>query len=174
MARQTMSATLQRDQASNLAKHDPRKAMEMAFKISDPWFRSQALSWVARYTEDDPVKVANHAANAARECDDAYKQTAVRAWEIAALAERKYEAQAKRGLREAVSQSKNISPNSTRADALMLLLQAAFQISIEEAKWVAEELEISCGRDSHWRCKRAIREAGRLLDGERKPRPFFW
>jgi len=169
-----MSATQQRDQAADLAKRDSQEALAKARFISDPWFRSQALAWVARYTEDDPVKVASLAAKAASECDDEYKRTAVRAWEIAALAEREHVIEARRGLREAVNQSKSVTPLASRAEALMLLLQAAFRIGDEDAKWVADELKNSCGQDLHWRCKRAIRRISEFFEGQLKPRPFFW
>lgn len=80
-----MSATQQRDQVSRLAKRNPHQALEKARGIRDPWFMAQALSWVARYTDDDPVAIAREAAEAASRCEDEYKKTAFRAWEIAAL-----------------------------------------------------------------------------------------
>ena len=169
-----MSPTLQRDQACDFAKRDPKKALEKARAISDPWFRSQALAWVARYAEVGPIKIAREAAKAASECDDDYKRTAVRAWFIAALAERNHTAEAKRELWTAVSQSKKVTPLSSRAEALILLLQAAFQISVQDVRLVADELKSSCGRDLHWRSKRAVRDAWKLVEGELKPRPFFW
>lgn len=169
-----MSATLQRDEAGNLAKLDPQKALEKARSIPDPWFRSQALAWVARYTEADPIKIARQAAKAAGECDDEYKKTAVRAWEIAALAERKHITEARKSLRAAVSQSRTVMPLSSRAEALMLLLQAAFRIGNEDVRLVADELKNSCGRDSHWRSKRAIRDAAKIVEGKLEPRLFFW
>ncbi|MEO7676559.1 MAG: hypothetical protein ABIV39_07350, partial [Verrucomicrobiota bacterium] len=73
-----MSATLQRDQAFALAKRDPQKALRKAIAIPDPWFKAQALSCVARFTDDDPIKAAPQAAKAASECTDDYKKTAVR------------------------------------------------------------------------------------------------
>ena len=79
-----MSATEQRDQTSEIAKQNPSKALEKARGIRDPWFKAQALSWVARFTDGDSVAIAREAANAASDCDDQYKRTAVRAWEIAA------------------------------------------------------------------------------------------
>lgn len=169
-----MSATTQRDHVADLAKRDSRKALEQAQCIPDPWFRSQALAWVARFAEDDPVKIASLAAKAASKCDDEYKRTAARAWEIAALAERKFVAEATTGLRDAVNQSKSVTPLASRAEALVLLLHAALRISDQDAKRVAYELKNSCGQDSHWRCKRAIRDAVELTEGTLKPRPFFW
>jgi hypothetical protein len=168
-----MSIASQRDRVCDLAKRDAGKALKMALSIPDPWFRSQALAYVARYTEEDPIKIAKQAAKAAGECDDEYKKTAVRAWEIAALAERKFVAEARNGLQNALSQSRGIMPLSSRAEALMLLLHAALRIGDKDARRVVEELKASCSDDSHWRCKRAIRDAEELAAGKREPRPFF-
>jgi hypothetical protein len=53
---------------------------------------------VARFTDGDPVAIASEAARAAQECGDDYGKSAVRAWEVAALAERGSAAEARRSL----------------------------------------------------------------------------
>jgi hypothetical protein len=111
---------------------------------------------------------------AARECDDHYKKSAVRAWEIAELAERGCVAKARKSLGEALALAKFVEPKSSRSEALMLLLQAAFRIGRDEAAKVYTILKTTCPVDDHWRCKRAVREGQRLVSGEREPRPFFW
>lgn len=169
-----MSATHQRDHATTLAKSSPKEALAQARKIDDPWFRAQGLSWVARFTDGDPVAIACEAAKAARECDDDYKQSAVRAWEIAALAERGCLMEARKSLSDALALGKRADPMSSRTEALLLLLQAAFRIGRKEAGKVNEILQASCPVDAHWRCKRAAHASGRMLSGELQPRPFFW
>jgi hypothetical protein len=169
-----VSATLQRDHASTLAKSNPKKALAQARKVDEPWFRAQALSWVARFTDGDPVAVASEAAKAARECEDDYKKSAVRAWEIAALAERDCTTEARKSLSDALALAKCVEPMSSRSEALLFLLQAAFRISRDEAKSVYEILRASCPADEHWRCKRAVRDGGKMISGELEPRPFFW
>jgi hypothetical protein len=169
-----MSATFQRDQVCNLAKTNPHKALIQARTIKEPWFRAQELSWVARFTDGDPVSIAGEAAKAARECDDDYKNSAVRAWEIAALAERDCKKEARKSLSDALSIGKRIEPVSSRSEALLSLLQAAFRIGRDEAERVFEILKTSCPVDQHWRCKRAVRNGGRILSGEIEPRIFFW
>ena len=169
-----MSATLQRDHASTLAKSNPKKALAQARDLSEPWFRAQALSWVARFIDGDPVAVAAEAAKAARECEDDYKKSAVRAWEIAALAERDCTAEARKSLSEALALAKRVEPMSSRSEALLLLLQAAFRIGRDEAKRVYETLRASCPVQQHWRCKRAMRDSAKMILGELQPRPFFW
>ena len=135
-----MSATIQRDHAIALARSNPNKALAQARAVSDPWFRAQALSWVARFTDGDPVALASEAADAARECGDDYKKSAVRAWEIAALAERKFTAEARNSLTEALAIAKCAQPISSRSETLYLLLQAAFRIGQDEAGRVYELL----------------------------------
>ena len=169
-----MNATQQRDLASALAKSDPKKALDQARKVNEPWFRAQGLSWVARFTDGDPIAVACEAAKAARECEDDYKKSAARAWEIAALAERDCTRDARKSLSDALALGKCVEPASSRSEALLLLLQAAFRIGRDEAERVYEILKVSCPVDEHWRCKRAVRDGGRMLSGELEPRAFFW
>lgn len=168
-----MSATLQRDQVTSLARSNPKEALERAGKIDDPWFRAQSLSWVARYTDLDPIVPARQAAKAAAACDDDYKRSAVRAWEITALAERGQLAEAAKILKVSVALAKSVHPVSSRAEALFLLLQAAFSISPASAAMVGSALETSCPPE-HWRIKRALRDTRKMLDGQLEPRPFFW
>ena len=168
-----MSATLQRDQAIALAKTNPKKALDKAREVSEPWFRAQALSWVARLIHTDPVSVARQASKAAAECDDDYKRSAVRSWEIAALAEREFTSEAKKALNEALKVARTAQPISSRSEALFLLFQAAFAMSESEAAKVNAILTEVCPADEHWRCKRSIRNAAKMINGDLHPRKFF-
>ena len=129
---------------------------------------------MARFTDGDSVAIACEAAKAARECEDDYKKSAVRAWEIAALAERDCKREARESLNDALALGRCVEPMSSRSEALLLLLQAAFRIGRDEAERVYEILRVSCPVDEHWRCKRAVRHGGKMLSGELEPRPFFW
>lgn len=169
-----MNATFLRDQVCALAKSNPKKALAIARSISDPWFRAQALLWIARFTEGNPIPVAKEAATAASECADAYKKSAVRAWEIAALAERGLPSQAAQSLSQAVQLAKTIQPISSRSEALLLLLHAAFSISKTHANHVNSILAASCPVGEHWRCKRAVRDAAAMLSDHVQPRKYFW
>lgn len=169
-----MTGTTQRDQAIKLAKSDVCKALAIAIALSDPWFRSQALSWVARFTDGDPEPIAARAALAAAACGDEYKKSAVRAWEIAALAERKCYESARKALREALEIAGRVQPLSSRSEALLLLMQAAFVIDRNTAANVAAILTQSCPAGVHWRCKRAATHASKMLEGNLEPRKFFW
>ncbi len=66
---------------------------------------------------------------------------------------------------EAVALAKRVEPASSRSEALLLLLQAAFKIGRDEAERVYEILKASCPVDEHWRAKRAVRDGGRMLSG---------
>lgn len=169
-----MSSTLQRDEACELAKTNPGKALERAMQISDPWFRAQALSWVARFTDGDTMEIAQEVAKAASECEDAYQRSAVKAWEVVALAERFFKTQAQEALHLGIELAGTVQPLSSRSDALFLLLQAAISISQEEAKTVFDQISSSCPAEEHWRCKRNLRDAEQMLAGKMAARPFFW
>ncbi|GJM25373.1 MAG: hypothetical protein DHS20C16_17880 [Phycisphaerae bacterium] len=169
-----MSPTAQRDKAAELAKVCSWEALALARGIRDPWFRAQALSWVVRYTDNNAVSIAREAAESASECDDAYRRSTVRAWEIAALGESGNTDEARSSLISALQESKLATPLCSRAEALTYLLEAAFTIGFDEARLVVRELRGACGEGRHWRCKRAIKNAGLLISGEMSPRTYFW
>lgn len=169
-----MSDAILRNQVCALAPRNSRLALEKVKLISQPWYRAQALAWVARFTDGDPISIATLAAKAAVECDDDYKRSAVRAWEIAALAERGSKTQAKKSLDQALKTARLASPPSSRSEALLLLVNAAMAISSREAQKVTSVLTESCPPDLHWRCKRAIRDAAKIIEGTIPPRNFFW
>lgn len=168
-----MSVTHQRDEVCTLAKTAPKKAHELAIKIEDSWYRTQALSWVVRFTDSAPRTIANLAIKAASECNDAYQRSAVQSWLVAALAERGDRSEAHKILRSAVALACTVQPVSSRSEALFLLFQAAFLIGTDEATAVYAQLEAVCPPD-HWRSKRALRRAKEILSGEHSPRVFFW
>lgn len=169
-----MSDTLQRDQVAALAKLQPAQALSKARGIQDPWFRSQAFAWLARFSPKDAAKFAREASRAAHECGDAYQRVAVRAWQVAALAEIGHGTEAKKALATAVQESVDIIPVSSKAEALFLLLQAAARIGTKEREFVHDALQNTCAADGHWRSKRALRNAELIREGKLEPRQFFW
>jgi hypothetical protein len=167
-----MTPTQYRDQVAQLAKTNVLKAEEVAKKIQEPWFQAQAWSHLARYA-DQPLPFAREAAKSAAQGRDAYQRSAVRAWEIAALAERRLSENARSALAEALHLAASVTPESSRAESLLLLLQAAFKISKQDAEAAAEVLRVSCS-SSHWRVERALKNVQMMLNGELLPREFFW
>ena len=82
-------APAERSAVTSLVHTDIVDAERRACGIGDPWYRAQALAWVARYAPDaDVERVARLSLEAAAECDDAYRQTAAAAWVVRALLER--------------------------------------------------------------------------------------
>lgn len=167
-----MTPTIYRDQVAKIAKTDTEAAAEIARKITDPWFEAQAWSHVARYA-DRPLVFTRKASKAASKTKDNYYRSAVRAWEIAALAERKYFDQARQVLLEAVELTKTIEHEGSKAEAIMLLFPAAFKISKSDSEVVAEVFKKTSPM-THWRAKRALKEIALILSGEQPPREFFW
>jgi len=198
-----MSATSQRDRVAKLATTDPDKALNVARGINDPWFRAQALSHVARYVPIDAIRIATEAEQAALKCDDHFKRSAVRAWEIAALAERGMTKDALRSLHSALAEAALASPSSSRCESLLLLMHAAARISLSHSIPIADEIRKTAAGDANWRCIRSLVEAvailcyldasaamrfveslpessskskcrSKLNTGGVEPRPFFW
>jgi hypothetical protein len=128
-----------------LARTDAGMALAKARSVSDPWFRAQALSWGARFTDDAVEPIAAEAAQAAAACVDDYGRSAVRAWEIAALAERGHTSSARKALTEAVATARRAQPTASRSEALLLLMEAAFLIDREAARTVSAELRTHPG-----------------------------
>lgn len=154
-------------------KFDTEAELKYAHRFTDPWYLAQDLARVARYTEEDPLPIAARAAKAALECKDDYQRSAVRAWEIAALAQRGHAAQARASLDEALAAASTATPVSSRSEALMLLLHAAFWIGRDEALKVYEQMKATCPAEEHWRCKRNLRDGERMISGVTKPRQFY-
>lgn len=168
-----MTPTRFRDQVSELAKTDFAKAEEIAKRITDPWFLAQAYAHLARYDKASPLRYARHAAKAAAKLNDPYKHASVRAWEIAALAERNYLPQARAALTEAVEIARFVNQQGSRAEALFLLFQAAINISHHDAEVVSNVLDEVCDSD-HWRAMRARKNTAKILEGMSSSREFFW
>lgn len=158
-----MSATKQQDLVARLAKTDSPHALQKARKISEPWFRAQALAYIARYCDQAPTSVANQAAKAAEACVDTYQQCAVRAWEIAALAERSHTKSAASRLQAVLSKARQIEPPSSRSEALILLLSAAAHINSNAVETVAKMVVRVTDCHSNWRCDRATVNAIGIL-----------
>lgn len=163
-----------RQEACKLAESHPGRALAIARSIGHPWYRAQALAWIARYSEDNVIKLATESAQSASACEDAYQQSAVRAWEIAALSERGYLTEGRLALHEALETCRQVKPLSSRAECLIGLLQAATRIGRKEAELIRDEILASCSEDTHWRCRRAVRDAPHLACQSASSREYFW
>ncbi len=167
-----MTPTKLRDKVSQLAKSNEEEAAKVAKTIDDAWFRAQAWAHIARWAAE-PTLYAQQAAKAASQGKDDYQRSAVRSWEIAALAERGLFAEAVTSLNEAVGIAKTVEPMSSRSESLVLLLQAAFKISLDHAAKVHKVIETDCD-STHWRSVRAKKLSMELVQQKMPPREFFW
>lgn len=167
------TSTKQRDHVAQISKSNNDEAYRQSKQIIDPWFRVQALAYVARYSKDKTIKYSNEAIKIAKNCDDDYKRVAVLTWVIAALAETKNIKQANDLLSIALIDVKNISPISSKAEAMLLLLHVAFKVGEIGVTKVYKAMSVAFSVDDHWRCKRAIKESNMIIKGELKPRDFF-
>lgn len=140
-----MSATAERDIACNIAKTDFAKALLLARKVSLPWFRCQALSYVARYAPDEQVVPrAEEAIAAAFASTEPYIQVAATAWPLRALIERNQVQKAVTLLPQILTLSPQIEPEISRGDALFLLWEALFPIGGKTRQSMTSALAKSC------------------------------
>ena len=155
-----MTMTNQRDLAHRLSATEPDKALAVARKIDDAWFRCQALSHVARYWPDgDYHRFLIEALKAANSQEDVYKQVAVSAWPTRAYLERGNPSSAKTILERCAGAASSIGNMGSRSEALFTIFQAVKPGAAalwEPAFWAlikATEPALS------WRQRRNIRDA---------------
>jgi hypothetical protein len=155
-----MSATTERDIAARAAKTDFKKALLLARKVSESWFRCQALAEAARFAPDEQVvPTAKEAIFAALTATDIYKQVAATAWPLRALIERNQEQKATQLLPNILSLAAQIENPVSRSDALFLLWQAFFPV--EAHKSVLGCLVKSC--TGHWKADYILRQVVMIL-----------
>jgi len=84
-----MAATNTRDLVTRLAPTNPEGAARLARSIDEPWFRSQALAWAARFSAEDQVEpLVEEALHASYNDSDPYRTMGSSAWALCALVER--------------------------------------------------------------------------------------
>ena len=138
-----------------IAKTDFLKALPLARKVSESWFRCQALAGTARYAPDEHViKTAEEAILAAFTATDFYQKVAATAWPLRALIERKQEQKAIQWLPEILELSEHIENPISRTDALFMLWEGVFPVPAHES--ILEPLVISC--TGHWKADYILRQ----------------
>ena len=158
-----MSATTERDTAICAAKTDFKKALALARKVSESWFRCQALAEAARFAPDDEVvSTAKEAISAALTATDSYKRVAATAWPLRALIERNQEQKAVQQLPEILALAAQIENSVSRSDALFLLWQAFFPVQDHES--ILGALVKSCA--GHWKADYILRQVVLILASE--------
>ena len=153
-----------RDQAVSAAKSDPERALRLARQVSDPWYRAQALAWVARFGPAGSVQeLALESMRAAREGSDPYQRLAGLAWPVRMLAERGMRDHACSIVTEALAELRSVDPPSSRSEAAYLLFQAAFDVSSELREQLASLLVEIASSDTYWRTHRNVVDAISML-----------
>lgn len=151
------ASTQQRDRAIQLARSRPEAALDLARRIEEPWFRSQALAAVVRTIDEARVdSVVRAAVSAAEAGKDDYQRSAVLAWTIAALIARGRTADARRILERARQTARAVAPTGSRAEALSLLCEAAWPLGASVRLALLNELVDLLGVRVHWRGTRAV------------------
>ena len=153
----------------NLAGHDPLKALDLARRVSDPWYRAQALSFVAWRIPEKCVVIAQEAATAAACASTLFERNAVRTWEIEALARCGYMNEAKNSLEEAVGSAMLIDLQSARSECLLRLLEASLRFGDSVFLPLYSRLISSCDPPEHWRCAMNLKHARQLKAGDYTP-----
>lgn len=156
----SLTPTRDRERAHSLSGSEPEKALMVARKIGDAWFRCQALSQVARYWPNpDYQRLLKEAVEAGDSQNDAYKQVTVAAWPIRAYLERGSAAPAKSLLERYTSAATRIENMGSRSEALFMLFQAAKPFAADLWKPVFLALVAATEPALAWRQRRNIRDA---------------
>jgi hypothetical protein len=152
--------THDRELAHRLSGSEPSKALEVARKINDPWFKCQALSQVARYWPHPDYKhLLKEALDAADTQTDTYKQVTVSAWPIRAYLERGDVSPAKALLDRYTTAATRIENMGSRSEALFMVFQAAKPFAPNLWQPVFWALVAATEPALAWRQRRNIRDA---------------
>lgn len=160
-----MSATTERDIAMRVARTNSKKALSLARKVSESWFRCQALAGVARFAPDEQVvPTAGEAIAAALTATDSYKRVAATAWPLRALIERNQGRKAIQFLPDILARSAQIENPVSRSDALFLLWEAFSPVAGQAGKSVLGALVKSC--TGHWKADYLLRQVVMIVASE--------
>jgi len=159
-----MAANSTRDLVTRLAPTDPEGAARLARTIDEPWFRSQALAWAARFAADDRVEpLAEEALIASYAESDPYRTVGSGAWAIRALVERGRPVPARRVLADLLVLAPEAEPTASRAEALFLVWQAAFALGRDARRKILDMLLTTCQGSDSWRVGRVFQDIAWML-----------
>jgi hypothetical protein len=158
-----MTATQQRDRAMQLAKVDPTAGLAAARGIEDPWFRAQALAWVAHFGPDqDYDNVLAEARAASQSAQDPYAAVGSAAWWIRSMVDRDRPERVLAEVRTILAAAERITNPVSRLEALFLLFQAVFGVNAARAS-VLEPLISACKAADSWKGHRCLRDLAIML-----------
>jgi hypothetical protein len=134
------AATL-RTRADQLAPTNWKEALAVARSIDLPWYRAQAISYVAQHAPDDQVEsLLKRAQDTAAEDTDQYRRVGVLAWVVEAAIVRNRPEYARKVLAKAHAATETVTPLKSRATALELLLQRGMPLGKIGVHEIARDL----------------------------------
>ena len=159
--------TQARDRAIRLAKTDTAAALGVADEIEEPWFRAQALAFIARFEEQYGHRaILASARRASLEAEDPYVVVGSAAWWLRAWIERGAPEVACAELPALLGASRKIANPVSRLDALYLVFQAVFDLD-PARRAVLEALLAACAAADSWKAGRCQSEVARMRAIER-------
>jgi hypothetical protein len=164
-----MSAADERAKATKLAPTDFPKALQAAYRVSNPWYRCQSLAAVARFAPENEVnRIADEARDAAQLGKDVYQRVAACAWPICALAERGKIRQAEQMLKQSLDEASKDPHPVSRMSCLTLLLMGAWPLPAENKQQALTALLATCLMADSWKAGRTMRNWASVIAGEDK------
>ncbi len=158
-----MSPTDARDEAIALAKTDTATALARARAIADPWFRSQAIAWIARFAAAAEVApILKEARESSQVAEDKYRIVGSSAWRVRAMIERGEQQAAADELPDLLKYAADISHPVSRLEALFLLFQSVFEAD-NCRRVVLDVLLEACHDAKSWKSGDRLREAAIML-----------
>jgi hypothetical protein len=146
------------------AQSDNEHALKLARKIDDPWYRTQALAWVARYAPIGKVEgLAKEALETAAEQADPYKVVAASAWPVRALIERERGEVAEEAIVRLLDLSERIDHPVSRLEALFLLWEAVYLLGDGMRRQVQDKLVAACRAADSWKAGDRLAWAATIL-----------
>ncbi|MCC5822113.1 MAG: hypothetical protein LAT64_13250 [Phycisphaerales bacterium] len=139
--------------------------------IEQGWFRCQALAIgsVTLSNDADVVAACFEAEAAAQTEEQVYKQVACLAWPISALITRGRIETAEEMAERSIAASGHVTPSSSRAEALVGLLEAVWPLGERFQRAIYEQLFELLAHDPHWRVMRACRDAALMYADADQP-----
>lgn len=106
-----------------------QEALSLARAIPMAWYRTQALASVAGVADDSHVdEILDEGVEASLHGENAYRQTAVLTWLVQAAARRKHAAKAVEIIDLLLLRCESVTPPSSFASALLLLLERSHEL----------------------------------------------
>ncbi len=161
-----------RGRASDLAKSQPQRALEVARTIPDGWYRCQAMATIAREANDLVIvdTAFKEARAAAAAGDDAYQRAAVLAFAIVAAMKRSRIELAEAMLHDALALIPSVEPMASRAYALDGLWRTTSTVGDHTMRAaVLAAVQAQVHPDRSWRARRLYRDIADWL-ATREPR----